>query len=261
MTKSPALCKIGQFLATVGLIAGLSPLSQAGDLDSAFDTVIKANRAAAKSQAKIDALNEKTSDLLSQYRAVQEQIANIKTYNAQVNRLLVSQRAEVDLLREQIDGATQVGRDATPLMLRMLASLEAFVELDLPFLIEERKNRVAELKKMMDRADVTDSEKYRRLLEAYQVETEFGRTIEAYKGDLKTNGTERTVNFFRFGRVSLTYLSLDEKEAGMWDTKTKAWAVLPNEYRTSVKKGLRIARKQTAPDLIRIPVPAAEAAK
>ena len=61
--------------------------------------------------------------------------------------------------------------------------------------------------------------------------------------------------------VGLTYLTLDENEAGVWDQQARAWKKLEGEHRASIKKGLRIARKQTAPDLIRVPVPVPEEAK
>ncbi len=244
--------------AGVGVLL-LAGAALAGDLDAAIESVIQANRAAARSQAKVDKASDQASELLGQYRAVQEQIASVKAYNAQVERLLESQRAEIAGIRKQIDDVTAIGREATPLMLRMVDALEAFIELDVPFLMEERRKRVSGLKEMMDRADVTDSEKMRRILEAYGIEIEFGRTIEAYQAELTTDGQKRMVNFLRFGRISLTYLTLDESEAGVWDQQARAWKKLEPVHRASIKKGLRIARKQTAPDLIRIPVPAPEA--
>ncbi len=239
-------------------LAMLAHGSWADDLGNAINTVMQANRAAAKAQERIDKTSDQTTELLGQYRAVQEQIESAKAYNAQVQKLLDSQQGELDQLRKQIDDATSIGREITPLMLRMIDSLDAFIKLDVPFLMDERTKRVATLRQMMNRADVADSEKFRRILEAYQIETEFGRTIEAYEAELDLDGKKRMVNFLRFGRIALMYLTLDETEAGVWNQESRKWDVLPSEYRSSIKKGLRIAKKQTAPDLIRIPVAAPE---
>jgi hypothetical protein len=236
-------------------------VAAADQFKNVVESVMKANQKAAESQKRIDKLSEETSELLGQYRVVLEQIQSVRDYSAQVETLLESQREEINSLNEQIDNATSIGRDVTPLMLRMVDALEAFVELDLPFLIKERRDRVANLKNMMNRSDVSESEKFRRILEAYQIENEFGRTIEAYKGNLDLGDQQRTVHFLRIGRVAFVYFTLDEKHAGVWDKKNKNWIELPSEYRSSIKKGLRIANKQIAPDLIRLPIFAAEDAK
>ena len=107
----------------------------------------------------------------------------------------------------------------------------------------------------MERADVTIAEKYRRILEAYQVETEYGRTIEAYRDEVTVDDMTRTVDFLRIGRVSLYYLTLDSMEAGIWN---EGWQVLSNEYRQPISQGLKIAKKQLPPDLLVLPVKAAE---
>jgi len=233
----------------------------AGDLNKAIEVIMQANQKAAASQKRIDKLSEDSAELLAQYRTVLEQIQSVRAYNQQVEKLLASQREEIKALENQIENATAVGREITPLMLRMVDALSNFVELDVPFLIEERRQRVQKLKEMMDRADVADSEKFRRILEAYMVEVDFGRTIEAYEGALKQGDKELTVNFLRVGRVALVYLTLDENEAGAWNRETKSWEVLPTEYRSSIKKGIRIARKYTSSDLIRLPISAPEVAQ
>jgi hypothetical protein len=110
----------------------------------------------------------------------------------------------------------------------------------------------------MDRADVEDSEKYRRIMEAYQIENEYGRTIEVYQDTLSIDGEERTLDFLRVGRVALLYQTLDGEEVGAWDQQAREWVELPSEYSDSVRKGIRIARKQLAPDMIRVPVAAPE---
>jgi hypothetical protein len=94
-------------------------------------------------------------------------------------------------------------------------------------------------------------------MEAFQVENEYGRTIEAYKSKLELGGRKRTVNFLRVGRVVLVYQTLDGQEAGVWDQGRRSWQQLSGEHSTSLRRGFRIARKQMAPDLIRLPIPAA----
>jgi hypothetical protein len=141
-------------------------------------------------------------------------------------------------------------------MLRMLSWLEEFVAMDIPFLPEERGLRVRQLQALMDRADVSVGEKYRRVLEAYQIEMEYSRTIEASRGELAGDAQTRTVDFLRIGRVGLYYLTLDRTEAGFWNPATGRWELLPEHDIQAIRDGLRIARKQAAPDLLRLPVSA-----
>jgi hypothetical protein len=42
----------------------------------------------------------------------------------------------------------------------------------------------------------------------------------------------------------------------MWDAQAKAWVPLDASYRSAVRQGMKIARKQTAPDLVNLPLPA-----
>jgi hypothetical protein len=142
----------------------------------------------------------------------------------------------------------------------MIEALENFVQLDLPFLPDERSRRIADLRELMIRADVTDSERYRRIAEAYQIENEYGRTIEAYQGELDLDGQKRQVDFLRVGRIAFLYQTLDGAKTGVWDHRSQAWTEA-SASRGDVRKGLRIARKQTAPDLLKLPVPSPEAAE
>jgi hypothetical protein len=222
---------------------------------------IAANESGAASQDRIDGIADQTDELARQYREELQQIEALRIYNGQLAKLLTSQEEETASLREQIENVTVIGREVTPLMLRMVESLEEFVALDVPFLLEERRERVANLKALMDRADVTNAEKYRRIVEAYQIENDFGRTLEAYRGNLEAGGETKTVDYLRVGRVALIYQTLDGKEIGAWDGAGGGWQTLDGGYRAAVRQGLRIARKQAAPDLLRLPVPAAEDAR
>jgi hypothetical protein len=229
----------------------------AEQLDSVQRVRNDANTAGQASQQRIDTLSDETETLFSRYSATLKQIDSLRVFNHQMRALIASQEAELASLDDQLERVASVGRSVTPLMIRMIDAVEAFVELDVPFLLEERSERMAELRKLMSRADVTNAEKFRQIMEAYQVENEYGRTIEAYRSSLQIGEREVTVDFLRFGRIALVYQSLDEADTGVWDQANRVWKPLDSSWRTSIRQGLRIARKQAAPDLIRLPLPAA----
>jgi hypothetical protein len=224
-------------------------------LDGMFDARSEENNESAGVQKQIDELSDETDGLVARYRTVLKQIDSIGVYNSQLRGLISSQEAELASLQDQLDRVEVVGRSVTPLMLRMLDALDALIELDLPYLQDERLERVAELRTLMTRASVSSSEKYRLIMEAYQTENEYGRTIEAYRSTLEIDGFDVKVDFLRFGRIALVYQTLDGRQSGVWDQKTRSWKPLDASYRTALREGLRIARKQTAPDLIRLPLP------
>lgn len=209
---------------------------------------------AANTQAKIDTLADQTASDLQDYRIASQRLESLIIYNQQMERLIDSQEKEIASIQKQTAEIDNIETGALPLMLKMTETLDQLLTADTPFLKEERQDRVANLRTLIDRADVTAGEKYRRIMEAYQVEVEYGRTIEAYRGELVIDNEARTVDFLRIGRVGLYYQTLDGNESGRWNNSRSAWELLGSSYRTSVRDGLRIARKQTPPELLTLPV-------
>ena len=208
------------------------------------------------SQTVVSDLSDETQDLLGQYRLVLQQIDRLIAYNDYVERLIVDQEAQITDIREQLNQFALIERGIVPLMLDSIDTLDKFIDLDVPFLLEERKTRVARLRTIMNLSDVTVSEKYRQIMDAYQIETTYGRDIEAYTGLLKINGVSRQVDFLRIGRTSLTYQTPDQEETGFWNKQDKQWEKLPNKYQNYVTQGLRVARKQVTPNLLELPIEA-----
>jgi FtsZ-binding cell division protein ZapB len=231
----------------------LPTIGHAGALEEAIDTQVDADLAAQKSQQKIDQLDDDTNQMLIEYRDLIQQSQSLKAYNDQLQTLVGSQQEELASITAQLNNIETTQRDIVPLMSKMVEVLEQFVALDVPFLQAERQNRLIALKTMMGRADVSLSEKYRRIMEAYQVEMEYGRTLEAYQAPLAESDS-RTVDFLRIGRVSLYYLTLDKMEAGLWDNTAKTWQPLPDDQIQSLDNGLKVARKQLPPDLLTLPL-------
>ncbi len=243
------------------LILALPIMSSADTLEQAISTQVETDIAAQKSQQQVDTLSDETQQMLAEYRDLLRQTDSLHAYNDQLDKLVVSQKKELTSIDLQLRNIESTQRDIVPLMLNMIDVMAQFVELDIPFLPDERHARVVQLQTLMERADVTISEKYRRILEAYQVETEYGRTIEAYQGEMTMADNTRTVDFLRIGRVSLYYLTLDGQEVGMWDKKSHQWIQLDNSYRQSVDQALKVASKQLPPDLLVLPVNTVEVAQ
>ena len=152
--------------------------SHAQDLGSIVDVAQAATADGAASQIRIDNLDDETDQLTRDYRAALKQLAALREYNAQLEKLIDGQKKEMVSIRQQIDDVTNVDRTIMPLMFRMIDALDQFVKLDVPFLSDERRARVANLRALMDRSDANPAEKYRKILEAYEIENEYGRTIE-----------------------------------------------------------------------------------
>jgi chromosome segregation ATPase len=250
---TPARALLLASLASVIATAALSAPPNPEKVNTIVGEQTRIEQAAQTSQQKINQLDDEAQKLVGQYRQTVAETESIKAYNQQLAMQVKSQLDEMDSMQKQLAEIERTSREVLPMMQKMVDTLEQFVALDLPFLPEERKTRVATLKDMMGRADVTISEKYRRITEAYSIEMEYGRTIEAYEGKLGDGDKAKTVEFLRTGRIALMYQTLDGKETGYWDADGKKW-VEDSDYRDAVKKGLKVAKKQGAPDLMIVPV-------
>jgi hypothetical protein len=247
-------------LVAGGTLAGTAATVQAASLDAVLKVGEAKNVAARKSQAKVDKLADETRDLLTDYKTVMKQIDGLEVYNARLQRQIDNQMVRIGEIDESIDQVTIISRQMTPLIIRMIDGLEKFVELDVPFHMEERQQRISFLRANLDRSDVSVAEKFRQVLEAYKIENEYGRKIDAYKGSVEIDGTERDVNFLRVGRIALLYQTTDTEISGAWDQASRSWVPLERgEYRNAIMKGLRIARKEASIDLMNLPVAAPEA--
>ena len=224
-------------------------------LTEALTAQVQADQAAATSQTTINGIRERTQDAAGRYAQAIADAESLERYNNQLAEQVRSQEAEIATIEEDLLEIETTNREVQPLMQQMVDTLARFVELDVPFLLEERTARVQGLRDIMPRADITISEKYRRIMEAYQIELEYGRTLSAYEGRLGTGADARTVEFAQLGRVSLMYRTLDGSETGYWDANQKKW--IPDEsYREAVEEAIRVARRNGPEDLLTVPVPA-----
>jgi len=233
-------------------MSGFLSLATANELETNLSAQQGELDQAKGSQVKIDKLYEQKLEVVQDTREAKAEIEQLTVYNRQLTSIISDQVAQMASLEEQIQNIEVTQQGIMPLMERMLSTLDQFISLDTPFLLEERQERVANLRGLLLSSKVTISEKFRRVLEAFQIEIEYGRTIEAYRGkDAQGN----VVDFLRVGRVGLYALDLDESKVRIWNRSIAAWEELEDQYTSAIEKGIKIARKQSAPSLLDLKLP------
>ena len=244
---------VSLMLISIPMILPAQVLSQI--LETQTERTLKAQ----ESQVRVDKVVTQTRSMEDQYRANLKEIDGLRIYNKLLELQVENQeRVKVDL-EQSIANVAIVNRQIVPVMTRMIDSLEQFISLDVPFLNQERTDRVEALKELMSRQDVTVAEKFRKVTEAYQIENDYGRTIETYKDTLDLDGAILELDFLRIGRIALMYQSVDGKISGVWNQDTQSWDDASSQ-RNQIKLGLSIAKKQVPPDLVILPVDSPEAA-
>ncbi|PKL95579.1 MAG: hypothetical protein CVV18_04970 [Gammaproteobacteria bacterium HGW-Gammaproteobacteria-8] len=236
-----------------GAILLLVEPASAQVLDRSIETESQIARSAAQAQAQINQVADQTDNMIAEYRLLLNQIDSLRIYNDLLERTVNDQTREITNILSQLENLEQTNREVVPLLIEMAEILPRLIRADVPFRLEERLGNAQALINALDRADITTSEKYRRILEAYQIEIELGRTTEGYAAQLPDG---RRVNFLRIGRTLLFYQTLDGTETGWWNPGTRQFEQLGDRYRLPVSDGLAIAQNQVAPDLVRLPVPA-----
>ena len=255
-------CNAATFVAAIFsmlMSASFSIIVHAGDVNTSLKASTNKTNAAKTSQQRIDGIADQTSDLFQTFKQVNKQVEGLRVYNAQLEAQVADQQRTMADLEDSIENAAVMERQITPLTLKMIDSLGQFVSLDIPFLLDERRQRVARLGDNLTRADLSAAEKFRQVLEAYKIESEYGSRIDSYTEIVNVEGQAREVNILRVGRVALLYQTADQQVTGVWNQKTHQWLTLDDRHsRRAVAKGIRMARKQVAVDMLSLPILAPE---
>jgi len=223
-------------------------------VDQTINSQVEASNVSIEIQNKIDELDIESKKIYFDYKDTLNEFNSLKNYDDQLSQIINAQILEIASIDDQLDSLDSINIDILPLLKRMVDSLNKFISLDIPFLIDERESRLNDLDKLIIRADVTTAEKFRNIFEAYQLEANFGKTIESYQGFLNIEGNERAVDYFRLGRLGLYYRTPNGRETGFWNTNTKKWVHKGSSLDDEIKYALDIANRQAPPNFIKLPV-------
>ena len=250
----------GVAAAAAVVIAG-SVFAQSVTVDQVLEADLRRLQLAQASQERINQVVEGTRSLADDYRAINKEIDGLKVYNRLMTAQTNGQQATLDDIALSLEQVDNINRQVFPLMERMIDGLEQSIALDIPFLMQERQGRVEELKGIMERSDVSVAEKFRKVMEAYQIEMDYGTSSEWYREELNVDGAGREYNMFRVGRVGLYFQSDDTNITGWYNPDSGTYEMLADKHRSEVRKGIRIARQLIAPELMLLPMPAATEAE
>tara|TARA_B100000678_G_scaffold217279_1_gene184628 strand:- start:1504 stop:2271 length:768 start_codon:yes stop_codon:yes gene_type:complete len=251
-----------RFFSTLTLLVATllgSALALSDQIQPLLDVAEERAKSEQVSQIKIDSMDDDTSLIVNEYKTVSKQIEGLRVYNAQMRKQIERQEERLKEIDKTMKEAQIMQRQIPPFTRRMLAGIEKSIELDMPFHLAERKERIAFAKAAIDNPTVSSAEGLRQVLETFNVEMEYGRKLDNYKDTINIEGQPREVNVLRVGRLSLVYQSSDESLTGAWDNKKQEWVALDNSYRNPTKKGLRIANRLATVDMLELPIPNPEA--
>jgi hypothetical protein len=229
-------------VALVGLFACGASWGQA--LDAIIEVEQRRVQAARQAQDRIDQIvDSHTASVRRAPGGTARDRHPGRLEHADVTTGRAAQEQQLRELRTSISQVTVIERQILPLMQRMIDSLEQFIELDMPFFLERRRARVRDLRQLLTRADVTAADQFRLVMEAWQIENDYGRYMDAYTGEITLNGTTREVDFLKVGRVALLYLTPDGRQAGAWDPVARDWVTISRDYHDQIRQRIRGLRR------------------
>lgn len=244
------------------LVLGAAALpAQAQSLRSALDTGENATRQAERTQTRINQLDDERSEMVREFRTILQKTTAAKLFADQQAKVVESQREELASLNDQLGRVDEITAQMIPMMLDMITDLQQFVDADLPFKTAERADRMDNLRTVMDRADVPPAEKYRLIIEAYQAEMEYGRTVDTWDVDTTIdpndpNSGATKATMFQYGRVALVMLSGDERTAYRFNRgpENRGWEKVSGSYVADIKKAIKVAKGLTGQEVLYAPV-------
>ncbi|MGO2341402.1 DUF3450 domain-containing protein [Vibrio litoralis] len=245
---------------TLALLAISSFSAQADSLDNARSIERQTNQVAKNAQQKIDANSDQSFQLQAEVERLQDQVDNLSLYQTHLKKLVASQEAEKVSIDEQLTNIEETRQGVVPLMYHMIDGLQSSLEQGAPVRFASREKRLDELKTLMGRSDISDAEKYRRILEAYQIEMDYGSKLGIYEDQINlTQDDVRQVDLLYVGKVVLLARSKDAQHAWLWSQAKQQWQEVPADQKPDINQAYALANKQQAPSLLHLPLSVTQA--
>ncbi len=241
----------GAILASI--VVGFAAPSVAQGLDRAIATGEQATRRAEQVQQQINQLDDERSDMVGEFRTLLQRKTAAELYARQQAAAVESQEREIASLTDQLSRVDEITSQTVPMLETLIDDLDAFIDADLPFRLEERKDRIARLREYLSDPAISVTERYRQIMDAYTAEMEVGRKTDTWKETITVDDKEVTVDMVLFGRVALVYMDPTGRYAKRYDRETSSWVDLENRYKAEIEKAIRIIQGKRTQDVMYVP--------
>ena len=205
-------------------------------------------------QKQRDEWRQERERLLAQLEELQDQNAQLQKEHDALEQTLGAEQERRTEKTEQLADIKEISNQIQPFLDEVLHTIDTQVSQGLPFLPQERKDRVQYLQEMNADPETPTSKKYRKIMEALLIEAEYGFTTEVYQKEISVQGENVLVNAFRLGRLNLFYLSLDRESCGFYNIAEKSWQPLSPLYLRDIRAAVEIATKRRTAELLTLPL-------
>ncbi len=207
-----------------------------------------------ETQASLDQWGLEKEQLAAEYDALKKQVESRKLAQENLKNEISLHESRVALLDKEVADASRISAEIQPFLKEVHGRLNQLVRDGLPFLVRERADRLHNLQTVLKDPGIAVSEKFRKLLEAVQIEAEYGNTVEVYPRKIVVDGKEFRADIFRLGRISLFFQSIDRETAGYFDAGSGLWEVLPEKYNRDIGSVIEIGSKRRPVELVNLPL-------
>jgi chromosome segregation ATPase len=241
----------GAILAT--LVVGFAAPSVAQGLDRAIATGEQATRRAEQVQQQINQLDDERADMVGEFRTLLQRKTAAELYARQQEAAVESQQREIASLTDQLSRVDEITSQTVPMLETLIDDLDAFIDADLPFRLEDRKARIERLRGYLSDPAISVTERYRQIMDAYTAEMEVGRKTDTWKETITVDDKEVTVDMVLFGRVAMVYMDPTGRYAKRYDRETQSWVDLESKYKAEIEKAIRIIQGKRTQDVMYVP--------
>lgn len=215
------------------------------------------------------------------YSELLQAIASQKITLAQQQLFVSEQDVQISSLNSQIDGLDEWKAAIVPMLGKMATGISGQVNSDYPFEMDRRIPRLQSLENTLNDPAAAVGDKYRKALNVYKLEVNYGQSLEAKKGNHPINPTIRVgedkwvkdengkikINkktgmreeifdgsYLRYGRLAYVYLQADSSQAMRYDLTAKEWVDMPKKHIADIRRAVKIASGEAAPNVVKVPL-------